>query len=228
VKTYDLYVHSGPKRKKTYIHVPQLVGCIAQGDTTDAAIENVPNAIEVFLGFIARTGERVGAKEPFRTRVAEENMSGGFLGVGFLPTDAKPLSKRESDALMQRLANIHDELRGLTSGLSKKQLEAKPATGRPIGRILSHMCAEGGYLRGVSGVGRIQREVEEGKRDPHDALDELWRLESERLNTMTADERRDVIMRGQSPWSVRAAVRRMLEHGWEHYLEIAARLGKAP
>lgn len=226
MKTYDLYVHTGPKRKKTYIHMPQLTGCIAQGDTTDAAIEAAPDAIRAFIRFIARHGEPYDPKEPFRTRVAEEDLSGGFLGIGFLPPDAKPLPKREADVLMQRLANIHAAVRRLTDRLSAKQLDAAPVKGRPIRRILAHMCGEGGYLRGVTGASRIHREVDEGKRDPLDALDALWELEARRLASMPAEERGAVVQRGQSPWSVRAALRRMLEHGWEHYSEIAERLGK--
>jgi hypothetical protein len=45
---------------------------------------------------------------------------------------------------------------------------------------------------------------------------------------MSKEERAEVIMRGQSPWSARAALRRMLEHAWEHYVEIAQRLKNVP
>ena len=90
------------------------------------------------------------------------------------------------------------------------------------------MCGEGGYLRGVTGATRIQREADDGTIDPHDALDRLLALERERLRSMDAQERSSVVMRGQSPWSARAAVRRMLEHAWEHYVEIAVRLEKTP
>ncbi len=150
-------------------------------------------------------------------------------GIGFLPTDAKPLTPRESDALMQRLAAIHTGLRALTADLTPKQLATAPPKGRPIGRILAHICgAEGGYLRGVTGASRLAREVDEGKVDPHDALDRLFQMEQERLGAMSKAERADVIMRGQMPWSARSAVRRMLEHAWEHYVEIAERLGRGP
>jgi hypothetical protein len=138
------------------------------------------------------------------------------------------MSSRESDALMRRLDALHGELRALTQGIAAKQLTAQPEKGRPIRRILAHVCAEGGYLRGVSGASRIQREADEDKIDPLDALDRLHALEVQRLASMTPTERREVIMRGQSPWSVRSAVRRMLEHAWEHYVEIAARLGRGP
>jgi predicted RNase H-like HicB family nuclease len=227
MKTYDLYLDSGPMRKKTFIHVPALTGCIARGDTTDEAIEHAPDAIRVFLRFIARDGEPVDADQKFTVRVAEHRTDGGWpgQGSGFLPIDAKPLTTREGDEMMRRLAAIHAGLRSLTADLTPKQLAAAPAKGRPISRILGHICgAEGGYLRGVSDSSRLAREVDEGRVNPHDALDRLFEMEQERLRAMSKAERAEVIMRGQMPWSARSAVRRMLEHAWEHYVEIGDRL----
>lgn len=224
MKTYDLYLHSGPKMKRTYVRVPSLMGCIRLAETTQDALDAAPDAIRAFLEFMARSGERVKPAAAFRTKVAEHDTSGGFLGIGFLPTDTKPLGVREADVLMRRLASMHDELRRIAGGLSQKQLDAKPAQGRPIGRILAHVCVEGAYLRAVQGASRLQRAADEGVSDPLDVLDELHALETERLHAMSPAERRDVVMRGQSPWSARYAVRRMLEHAWEHYREIGGRL----
>ena len=42
---YALYLESGPKHKKTMVHVLGLLGCIAQGPTTEAALEAAPQAI---------------------------------------------------------------------------------------------------------------------------------------------------------------------------------------
>jgi hypothetical protein len=118
VKTYDLYLESGPQMKTTYVHVPGLLGCVYNAPTTQQALDAAPGAIRAFLRFMARAGERVDAKADFRTRVAEHHTEGGFLGSRFLPTDAEPLSKRESNALMKRLAALHVDLRSLTSGLT--------------------------------------------------------------------------------------------------------------
>ena len=230
MKTYDLYLDSGPMMKKTFVQVPALMGCIGRGDTTADAIERAPDAILAYLRFMARHGERVDPDAAFKTNIAahatKNYMPGN--GLGFLPTDQEPLSPSESTKLMKRLGGLHHDLRTLTGKLTPKQLEATPAKGRPIRRILSHICVEGAYLRGISGASRMQREVDEGKLDPHEALDRLLVLETERLRAMSPAERSEVIMRGQTPWSARSAVRRMLEHGWEHYVEIAERLGEAP
>ncbi|MEX2227386.1 MAG: hypothetical protein WEB52_13150 [Dehalococcoidia bacterium] len=228
MKTYKLYLESGPQMKTTYVHVPELMGCMLNAATTEAALDATPDVIRAYLRFMARAGEAVDPGDQIRTKVIEHTTEGGFLGSRFLPTDAQPLPPRESDKLMQRLDALHGELRRITSGVDRRKLDAAPAKGRAIRRILVHVCSEGGYLRSVTGASRIQREADEGKIDPLDALDRLHALELARLRSMDADERRGVIMRGQSPWSARAAVRRMLEHAWEHYLEIAERLGKQP
>jgi hypothetical protein len=226
VKTYDLYLESGPQMKTTVAHVPALLGCTYNAPTTQQAIDTANDEVRAFLRFMARAGERVDTKAAFTTRVAEHWKGGGFLGSAFLPTDEAPLPPRESTLLMKRLGALHDEIRGLVEGLTPKQLDAKPAKGRPIARILGHICVEGAYLRGVSGASRIQKEVDRGDLDPLDALDRLHELESERLRTMGGDERAGVIMRGQTPWSARSALRKMLEHAWEHHREIGARLGR--
>jgi len=37
---YKLYLESGPQKKRTLVHVPQLLGLNYFGVTTDAALEN--------------------------------------------------------------------------------------------------------------------------------------------------------------------------------------------
>lgn len=230
MRIYDLFLDSGPMMKKTMVQVPALPGCVARGDTTAAALDHTPDAIRAFTRFLARHGERINPDATFTTRVAEHVTNSGFPGngIGFINPDRKPLSKLEIERLLACLAWIHKDIRRLTSPLSPKQLTTQPSKGRPIQRILSHICTEGAYLRAVSGASRIQREVDEGRLDANDALDRLLGLEAARLRAMNAAERGEVIMRGQSRWSARSAVRRMLEHGWEHYTEIAARLGVDP
>ncbi len=37
------------------VHVPSLPGCISQGDTKDDALANIREAIELYLGPLARS-----------------------------------------------------------------------------------------------------------------------------------------------------------------------------
>jgi predicted RNase H-like HicB family nuclease len=54
---FNLYLESGPRRRKTMVHVLALPGCIATGPTTEEAIENVPSGIRARLEFLRRHGE---------------------------------------------------------------------------------------------------------------------------------------------------------------------------
>jgi len=52
----------------------------------------------------------------------------------------------------------------------------------------------------------------------------VWQISLNRLEAMTAAELNQRIQRGQKTWTARRMLRRMLEHGWEHLLEISRRV----
>ena len=56
---YALYLESGPRRRTTMVHVLDLLGCIAQGPTTEEALEATPDAIRAYLRFLRRHGDVV-------------------------------------------------------------------------------------------------------------------------------------------------------------------------
>jgi lipopolysaccharide biosynthesis protein len=55
-------------------------------------------------------------------------------------------------------------------------------------------------------------------------LDDLWQISNTRLEILSEAEREQLVPHGQVTWSARRALRRMLEHHWEHLLEISDRL----
>src|SRR5512135_3149793 len=80
--TYELFLESGPKRRKTMVHVLDLLGCVAVGPTTDDALAATPDAIRAYRRFLGRHGESVDEDATFGTRVAEHVTEGGWLGNG--------------------------------------------------------------------------------------------------------------------------------------------------
>src|SRR3970282_168094 len=54
---FDLYLGSGPRRRRTMVHALALRACIARAPTTEEAIENAPPAIRARLEFLRRHGE---------------------------------------------------------------------------------------------------------------------------------------------------------------------------
>ena len=234
---YALYLESGPRRKKTMIHVPDLLGCIAQGPTTEDALAATPDAIRAFLRFLLGHGDAVQPDAPFTTAVAAHVTEGGWLGngdpaPGFAP-DFGALSPEDLGAYLQRLGWLRDDLARVLGGLSVAQLLAEPAVhGRPIFEIVMHVAkSQGAYVRAtvgkVDGLAEALRNVGAGPDGLAAALDRLWHVDSARLAAMTEDERTRQVQHGQVLWTARRGMRRMLEHTWEHLREIRARLGEA-
>jgi len=63
---YGLYLEPGPKRRKTMVHVLDLLGCIANAPTTEDALAATPEAIEAYLRFLKRIGEDIDPDAPSR------------------------------------------------------------------------------------------------------------------------------------------------------------------
>ncbi len=232
---YALYVESGPKRRKTMVHVLDLLGCIAQGPTTDAALEGAPEAIRAYLRFLKRHGESVAPGVAISIRVVEHIMEGVWLGYGD-PTpgfslDFQPLSSDDLSTHLRRLGWLREDLSALIINLPPDQRAAKPeGFGRSIREILEHIAeSQTVYLRylvgKVEGLSEALRAVRQSQDASVPALTHLWQISTSRLSNMTDAERRQSVPHGQVTWTARRALRRMLEHDWEHFLEISARLG---
>jgi predicted RNase H-like HicB family nuclease/uncharacterized damage-inducible protein DinB len=231
---YALYLESGPRRRKTMVHVLDLLGCIAQGPTTEAALEATPEAIRAYLRFLRRHGEVVEPESTFTTVVAVHVMEGPWLGNGDpapgFGSDFQPLTVQDLNIYLQRLAWLRADLLDLIRDIPRKRLVAEPkGTGRSIYRILEHVagsqCVYLRYLVGkVDGLSDALRVVEQSPEAIPSALTHLWQISSSRLEAMTETERGQLVKHGQVTWTARRALRRMLEHEWEHLLELSKRL----
>ena len=231
---YALYLESGPRRRKTMVHVLDLLGCTAEGPTTEAALEATPDAIRAYLRFLRRHGEAVDPDAGFTTVVAEHVTEGGWLGNGD-PTpgftlDFLPLSAGDLAVHLRRLAWLRSDLLALIRDVPQAQLVAEPeGGGRSIYRILEHIAeSQCVYLRYL--VGKVdclleaQRAVQGGPESLSDALVCLWQISDARVEVLTEAERTQQVPHGQVTWTARRALRRMLEHDWEHLLELSRRL----
>jgi predicted RNase H-like HicB family nuclease/uncharacterized damage-inducible protein DinB len=235
---YALYLESGPKKRTTMVHVPDLLGCIARGPTTEAALEAAPEAIRAYKHFLERHGEAVNPDETFTTRIAAHVMEGSWLGYGdpapgFAP-DFQPLSPGELEACLPRLDWLRADLLALIHDLPRTELTGKPEKGRSLQGILVHVAGSHAvylrYLVGkVDGLSAAVKAVEEAPAEGLPlTLTHLWKISAARLEALTESERSRFVPHGQVTWTARRALRRMLEHAWEHLLEVAERLGKHP
>jgi len=234
---YSLYLESGPKHKKTMVHVLDLLGCIAQGPTTEAALESTPEAIRTYLRFLERHGESVRPDGAINTVVEVHVTKGTWLGngdptPGFAP-DFKPLSIQNKSIHLQRLAWMQSDLLDLIRDETQDQLRLEPKNGgRSIHHILQHMAeSQAVYLRELVGpVNGLTEALKAVQKEGPDSLpltlSAVWDITNARLESLTDDERKQLVPHGQVTWSARRCIRRMLEHGWEHLLEISERLKK--
>ncbi len=215
------------------VHVLDLLGCIAQGPTTEQALENTPEAIRAYLRFLHRHGEAVKPIDEFTVAVAAHIMEGNWLGYGDPPTgfapDFQPLSTGDLNLYLQRLTWLHADLLKSIRNLPRKRLIAKPAAGRSIHGILDHVagseCVYLRYLVGkVDGLSDAMRAVESSSDDIPAALIHLWQISVVRLKALNAAERKQFVKHGQVTWTARRAFRRLLEHDWEHLQELSDRL----
>ncbi|MSQ13636.1 MAG: DinB family protein [Dehalococcoidia bacterium] len=240
---YPLYLESGPKRRKTMVHVLDLLGCVATGPTTDAALEATPDTIRAHLRFLRRYNEPADPDAPFTTAVAEHITQGEWLGNGspylvFAP-DLKPVTDAEIETLLRRFHGLTEELASWAAAQTPKQLDAPPEDGGRTARaILLHVLAPvGGVLSaalgGATGFSRVAGAAERGEMPVVDALRLLDAMAAERVRATTPEERTFVRQRPppQHPKEVRTlrkALRRTLEHYWEHLAELSRRPGGPP
>src|SRR5688572_10652674 len=172
---YDLYLESGPRHRKTMVHVLDLLGCIAVGPTTEDALAATPDAIRAFRRFLHRHGEPLDPAAAIDTRIAEHVTEGQWLGNGspyfMFGPDFDPVTDAEVETLPRRCVWLCEDLAAWAEACTDAHLNERPAGGgRPARTVLLHVLeAQGGYLAAAlgsaPGFGRIHGAVERGELD---------------------------------------------------------------
>lgn len=231
---YDLYVESGPKRRKTMIHVPQLLGCVANGPTTEAAMDATPEAIRAYRRFLARSGEPANQDDVVDLRVAEHITEGAMLGDGSpyisFTCDAGPVATTEIDLAVRRLAALLGELAIWARTQSDEQLDAMPTTGRTAREVLLHVMGAQGPCLSIAlgtapGFGAIHGAANRGERSLPVALADVARLAAVQLRATNERQRSQVLELASGSYTLRKSTRHMLEHAWNHLAELSRRPG---
>jgi uncharacterized damage-inducible protein DinB/predicted RNase H-like HicB family nuclease len=234
--TYALYLESGPQRRKTMVHVLDLLGCIAKGVTTEVALAGTPDAIRTYLRFLRRHGEAADPTARFTVEAVEHVTEGQWLGNGdpalVFRRDLDALTTEDADSALRRLDWTRADVLTLVRGLPSGQLNAEPGTkGRTIRAMLEHMLESEHFY--VSCLGRVEGLPSPGsilqKRDRPllEWMAHVRAIEVARLRALTPQERSRPVVRWQQTWTARKVLRRMLEHEWEHLVELSERLGQS-
>jgi predicted RNase H-like HicB family nuclease len=232
---YALYLESGPRRRKTMVHVLDLLGCVAVGPTTEDALAVAPDAIRAYRRFLHRHGEPGDPDAPVETRVVEHVTEGEWLGNGspyltFGP-DLEPLTDKEVETFLRRFQWLREALAAWAATRTGKQLDAPPRGGGRTARalLLHALGATGGYLSaalgGAPGFSALHGATERGELGLPEALRRSAVMSAERIRATTPEERAAVRERPKERRTLRKALRRMLEHDWEHLAELSRRPG---
>jgi predicted RNase H-like HicB family nuclease/uncharacterized damage-inducible protein DinB len=234
MKAYDLYLESGPRRRKTMVHVLDLLGCVAVGPTTEAALDETPEAITGFLTFMQEHGDAVDPEEAFDVKVVEHITEGTWLGNGspyvMYGPDFEPVTQAALELYLRRFGWIRSALADWAKEQTQASLDAQPEQGRTARAILLHVLgATGGYLAaglgGAPGFSRLHGQAERGEVPLPNALWECLSMAVTRARESTETQRRQVIQKRQGPRTFHQTLRRMLEHDWEHLAELSRRSG---
>jgi predicted RNase H-like HicB family nuclease/uncharacterized damage-inducible protein DinB len=229
---FDLYLESGPQRKRTWIYVPGLPGCSTVSATTDRALDAAVAAIRGRVEFLRGHGETIPDAEPLELIVAEHVIERKLAGFGqqFIAPDLEPLTAGESERLLRWAGWSRDELISAARAQKIPLLE-KPATGgRSAAGILSHVAgAEWAYVSGtlgtLPGASAATAAIEAAGEEPWAALAAEREVVAGRLAALSPEDLARVVDKGGRPhWTARRMFRRLLEHEWEHVLELRARL----
>jgi len=235
MQMYKLYLESGPRHKKTMVHVLELLGCIANGPSTELALEKTPQAISDFLRFLHQHGDEVDPDEYFQTEITDHVTEGVWLGNGDPSIVYKPdldaLRPIDTERYIQRLEWMHVDVLELVSPLSDEQMMAKPhSKGRSIQEILEHILKSEyaymyafGRIEGLPASGSI---VTKREADLLDWIGYVRLREYERLRSLNQEERSQPFIHWKYTRTARKVIRRMLEHQWEHLVEIRNRFSK--
>jgi len=234
--TYNLYLESGRQHKKTLVHVLGLLGCVVTGPTTDAALEATPDAIRAYLRFLKRVGEKVDTNAPFNTRVPQHiigaaaviGMDSSYITFG---PDLKPVTPRDIETYAARFHALREGLASWVESQSDKQLDQKPkAGGRPARKVVLHLMNATGYLSPILGTIRgmsaLTTAAERSAIPLATALRQVDTTIAERLRAATPTQRRAIIrLSPDRTRTLHKAIRRTLEHDWEHLAELSRRPG---
>jgi uncharacterized damage-inducible protein DinB len=205
---------------------------VAFGPTSEQAIENTRAAISDRIDFLRRHGDDQPNPEPIELHVAEHVIERKVLGFGqqVFATDREPLTAEETARQLQWSEWSRQELVAAARAQHLTLTEPPATGGRSAAAILSHVAgAEWAYINStlgtLPGASAALAAIEGSGADPWAALAAERDVVMSRLRAMTPEERTRLVEReGKPPRTARRMLRRMLEHEWEHVLELRARL----
>jgi uncharacterized damage-inducible protein DinB len=231
---YQLFAESGPQHKKTMIHILPLSGCTVNGPTTAATIASAPDTIRTYLTFLQRHGETVTPDQwEIQTEVIAHVTDGAFLGksdpTNFYPPYQLPFTPDELETCIRRLEWQRADIIAIVQNMSDTEFFSQfPTGGRAPYAMLNHIYnveyAVIRYLGKLEGIKGPDSNRERSKTELVSWMQTLRTAEMLKLRSLTPDELAHKLYCVANPRSVRTLLRGVMEHEWEHLVELQARM----
>ena len=198
--------------------IPALVGCIASGNTRDAAVANARRAFNAYRELLDARGVNV---DHWRALDAATFTVSDAPTTGLLPEDEKPLEEHEIRDFQHIFEAQRAALMTLLQGLDQADIERKPdADTWSVRQTLEHI---------MTGDAQILSRLERWPDDGFATLQAIHRVVFQRFAVLEPEDANGTKTVLGRPQTVRRVMRRLLEHEWEHYHqveEIKAALGR--
>jgi predicted RNase H-like HicB family nuclease len=200
-------------------HVPVLRGCVASGRTRDEAVANARRAFRAYLELLDARGVSI---EHWKDLDPDTFDVRDVPPDKIVPEDVGFLEEHELRDFLHQFEASRSALLSLVRGLSPEDLERKPdAETWSVREALEHI---------MGNEAEFLSKLERWPTDPFNSLQAVHRIVFQRFTVMEpADTALDHIVMGRR-YTTRKVMRRILEHEFEHFLqiqEILASLGDA-
>lgn len=233
MRSYKIFYEIGPDGE-CLAHALDLPGCVIRGQSQSEVIANLPEAIQNHLAWLERHGEQVGEKSSLELLMGGTSLGAGPFRRGdtaaLIVDDLVPLTVVEMDnTYFRRSGYARKDLLILVGSLDENALDWRKEEGEmTIREILRHIGnAEEWYLSRLVAVESLPNEWDHDEEMPVlEFLEMVRRTSIERFRQLTKAELSGITRpehwtrHPEERWTVRKALRRMLEHELEHISHI--------
>ena len=229
---YNVYLEMNPAGT-TLAHIPELPGLCLRGDSQEAALAALPQAIDSYFQWLQQHGEPLPRPDTITWQVVETIHDFGPFQRGdkaaLFAADKAPLSREALETHLRYAGYGRADLLALTRHLPEQLLEWQPNDQTmSIRQILSHVGGSAQWY--VSRLVEAETLPPEWEHDDElgvfDFLALQQRTVSQRLRQLTEEELVQVTfpaMWSYHPdemWTARKALRRLVEHELEHVAQV--------
>ncbi len=212
-----------------------LMGCYAWGESEEAALAAVPQAVAEWRADMQRYGGIAPEIDTSTLTVIErvssdEGVTDATFSSGLFEAEVRPISQGEINDTLDFMAHVRNDLMDLLRGVDGNTLNFRPFADVPtIGQIAQHIGgADHWYTtRVLADEGAISAEWPTIEKLPlRKFLVEERKLARVNLSDLSETVRSDkftcthTCSRPTEVWTVRKILRRMLVHEREHIAEI--------